>query len=143
MNKLMDKATTGGGTFACIASEKKPLEHRTYPTKKDWEMLSKHGNLPRYDDVVYQFNLQKGLTDVWSDINWYDRSVNKIHPTQKPLDLIERIINTSSSENQVVLDPFMGSGSTGIACINTDRQFIGIEKDPDYFHLATKRIHDH
>ena len=141
MNKLMGKATTGGGTFACIASEKKPLEHRTYPTKKDWEMLSKHGNLPRYDDVVYQFNLQKGLTDVWSDINWYDRSVSKIHPTQKPLDLIERIINTSSSKNQVVLDPFMGSGSTGIACINTDRQFIGIEKDPDYFNLATKRIH--
>ena len=140
MNKLIGKATTGGGTFACIASEKKPLEHRTYPTKKDWELFSKHGDLPPYEDVVYPFNLETRLTDVWSDIDWYDRSVKKIHPTQKPVKLIERIINSSSLPNQVVLDPFMGSGTTGVACKNTGRQFIGIEKDPEYFTLAQTRI---
>ena len=68
-------------------------------------------------------------------------SEGKYHPTQKPLRLMEYLVKTYSNPGNVVLDPCMGSGSTGIACINTDRQFIGIEKDPDYFNLATKRIH--
>lgn len=63
------------------------------------------------------------------------------HPTMKPLQLMEYLVKLVTPIDGVVLDPFMGSGSTGIACINTDRQFIGIEKDPDYFNLATKRIH--
>ena len=54
---------------------------------------------------------------------------------------MEYLVKTYSNPGNVVLDPCMGSGSTGIACLNTDRQFIGIEKDPDYFNLATKRIH--
>lgn len=70
-------------------------------------------------------------------------SEGKYHPTQKPLRLMEYLVKTYSNPNDVVLDPCMGSGSTGIACMNTDRQFIGIEKDPEYFNLATKRIHSH
>ena len=63
-----------------------------------------------------------------------------IHDTEKPIELMEILIANSSKENQFVLDPFMGIGSTGIACINTNRNFIGIEIDKSYFDIAEKRI---
>ena len=62
------------------------------------------------------------------------------HITPKPIDLLEQIIKTSSNENDLVLDCFMGSGSTGIACLNTNRKFIGIEKEEKYFEIAKERI---
>lgn len=62
------------------------------------------------------------------------------HPTIKPLDLTEKIIRNSSREGQTVLDPFMGSGTTGVACVNTDRKFIGMELDEKYFDLSEDRI---
>ena len=64
----------------------------------------------------------------------------KIHPTQKPVELLKGYILLSSKENGVVFDPFMGSCSTGVACIETNRQFVGIEIDKDIFDLAKKRI---
>jgi site-specific DNA-methyltransferase (adenine-specific) len=64
----------------------------------------------------------------------------KLHITQKPLGLITKLITNSSEINQLVLDPFMGSGTTGIACVNTNRSFIGIEKDTQYFRIAKDRI---
>lgn len=63
-----------------------------------------------------------------------------IHPTEKPVDLLEVLIKNSSDEFGVVYDPFMGSGSTGVACKNTSRNFIGIEKDEKYFKIAQERI---
>jgi DNA modification methylase len=68
---------------------------------------------------------------------------NKIHPTQKPVELFERLILNSSKENQIVYDPFMGAGTAGIACINTKRNFIGCEKDPKYFDIACERLTKH
>ena len=65
---------------------------------------------------------------------------NKFHPTQKPVGLSEYFIKTYSNENDIILDNCMGSGSTGIACINTNRKFIGIEIDNDYFKSAKKWI---
>lgn len=65
---------------------------------------------------------------------------NKLHPTQKPVELMQFYITNSSKENEIVLDPFMGSGSTGVACVNTNRNFIGIELDKNYFEIAKKRI---
>jgi DNA modification methylase len=62
------------------------------------------------------------------------------HPTQKPVPLLEYLIKTYTNENETVLDFTMGSGSTGVACINTNRNFIGIEKDDKYFEIAKKRI---
>ena len=59
---------------------------------------------------------------------------------QKPVPLLERLIRVSSNPGAVVLDCFMGSGSTGVACLNTGRDFIGIEIDPDYFNIAKERI---
>lgn len=64
----------------------------------------------------------------------------RLHPTQKPVPLLEYLIKTYTDENEVVLDNTMGSGSTGVACVNTNRKFIGIEKDEKYFEIASKRI---
>lgn len=68
---------------------------------------------------------------------------NKTHPTQKPVELMEYMINTYTNEGDVVLDNCMGSGTTGVACINTGRSFIGIEMDAKYFEIAKKRIESH
>ena len=67
---------------------------------------------------------------------------NRVHPTQKPIPLMEWIIDKYSTHNQTVLDPFMGSGTTGVACANLHRQFLGIELEPKYFEIACKRIED-
>lgn len=64
-----------------------------------------------------------------------------VHPTQKPVPLLEWLIKTYSNEGDVVLDSTMGSGSTGVACVNTERQFIGIELDEGYFEIAKERIY--
>ena len=64
------------------------------------------------------------------------------HPTQKPVEVMEWLIKRLSNENDIILDPFMGSGSTGVACKNTNRKFIGIELDKDYYNMAMKRLGD-
>ena len=64
----------------------------------------------------------------------------KIHPTEKPVKLMERLILASSNKGDTVLDICMGSGTTGVACGNTNRRFIGIELKRDYYHIARKRI---
>ena len=64
----------------------------------------------------------------------------RLHPTQKPTELLEYLIKTYTKEYEVVLDNCMGSGSTGIACLNTNRNFIGIELDKTYFEIAKNRI---
>lgn len=68
-----------------------------------------------------------------------DRDI-RLHPTQKPVALLEYLIKTYTNENELVLDNCMGSGSTGVACVNTNRNFIGIELDENYFNIAKERI---
>ena len=77
-----------------------------------------------------------------TDTLYYNRVVGnmQLHQNQKPVDLCKYLINKSSNENDTVLDCFMGSGSTGVACLQTNRNFIGIELDNDYFKIAEKRI---
>ena len=70
----------------------------------------------------------------------FKRDLPNIHPTQKPVALLEYLIKTYTNEGETVLDNCMGSGSTGVACINTNRDFIGIELDKDYFNIAKQRI---
>ena len=65
-----------------------------------------------------------------------------LHPTQKPVALMEYLIRTYTNEGETVMDNCMGSGTTGVACINTGRNFIGMEQDAKYFEIAQKRIHD-
>jgi len=66
-----------------------------------------------------------------------------LHPTQKPVSLFEYLIKTYTNKGETVLDNCIGSGTTAIACINTGRNFIGIEKEQEYFDIATKRVSDH
>ena len=73
----------------------------------------------------------------------YKKVKNGKHTSQKPVPLMEYLIKTYTNENEIVLDFTMGSGTTGIACCNTNRNFIGIELDKEYFNIAKKRIEEH
>ena len=87
---------------------------------------SKHRDNPegsRYPKTILKYKQEKGL-----------------HPTQKPVGLMEYLIKTYTNEDEIVLDNTMGSGTTGVACMNTNRKFIGIESDKKYFDIAKQRI---
>lgn len=119
----------------------------------------------------YSINLPKGTTLVWikkhvqnfgkylsdAEVAWMkggegvycymDTSLlgetnNRLHTNQKPLGLMKWIIEKATNEGDTILDPFMGSGTTGVACVQTGRNFIGIEIDEGYFKIAEKRIKD-
>lgn len=110
----------------------------------------KAGNFYRHTHELIIF-ASKGKTQrTWSpsetDI-WQCRCVNnvqysKLHPAQKPIELCERMIRNSSLEGDTVLDCFMGSGTTGVACVNSGRDFIGFELDEKFFNIAQRRIND-
>ena len=83
----------------------------------------------------------KFINNCWSKvIEEFKNPTNKKHPTEKPVELMEMYINNSSNEWDIILDPFMWSGTTWVACQNTNRDFIWIEKDERYFEIAKKRI---
>ena len=84
------------------------------------------------------FNKENGLDDIW--IFNFKKQSKLGHETPKPMSLVEKIIKTSSNEGDTVLDPFGGSGTTGIACMNTNRNCILIEKEPKYIEIITERI---
>ena len=103
--------------------------------RKEYKELRKE-----YEELRFTFNLPFGYTDVWDfcvDKNRFD------HPTQKPISIIKRIISASSNKNDLILDPFAGSGTTAIACHDLDRKFICIEKEPKYHEIATQRYNQH
>ena len=85
------------------------------------------------------FNLWNGK-EYKGNILKYKKDYNGYHPTQKPVLLLEDLIKTFSNRNNLVVDLTMGSGTTGVACMNTNRRFIGIEKEKQYFDIAQKRI---
>ena len=87
-----------------------------------------------YNDEYYPISIQK--------FTLANLRKGRLHPTQKPTDLLEYLIKTYTKENEVVLDFTMGSGSTGVACMNTNRKFIGVELDNNYFDIASKRIEE-
>ena len=98
---------------------------------------------PKHEFILYGHKgrrLRNGFR--YADIIKAKRTNNKLHPTQKPVDLLELLLKQSTNENEIVLDCFMGSGSTGVACVNTGRKFIGIELDKNYFDIASKRIEE-
>jgi site-specific DNA-methyltransferase (adenine-specific) len=104
----------------------------------DYEVL-KVMNRDYKDCFKSTFNLWEG-NKYKSNILKYKKDYTGHHPTQKPVLLLEDLIKTFSNENDLVVDLTMGSGSTGVACKNTNRNFIGIEKDENYFNIAVKRI---
>ena len=136
INESLGVKSNGGGMWS-IYTGKNVCEQ--FPTEKLWNKLS---NILRfeypYNKLAQTFNPQMGYTDVWTDIDFYKEK--HLHPTQKPLKLISRLIMASSNEGDIVLDPFSGSGSTQIGCIKLNRHYIGIELDENYYNISIERI---
>ena len=115
--------------------------------KNNWtagDLKAQYGQ--QYEPILYLnkgrcFIMGKRITDVWS----FPRvsTCNLIHQNQKPVSLIEQCINKSSQSGGVIFDGFMGSGTTAIACMNTNRNYIGFELDKEYYELSIKRIKEY
>ena len=104
-----------------------------------WLFWDKNNNMPTYSDGEMAWTNIKGVAV--KKFLHYNQCVDgeRAHPTQKPLPLMEWCLGFLP-DARTILDPFMGSGTTGVACVNLGRSFIGIERDPDYFDIACKRI---
>lgn len=146
--------------FFCSQKQIIPLLDYFVKKKKcNWNLISWHktnpipacGNKYLTDTEFILFFREKGVK-VYGSFDtkrtWYATPLNQSdkkkygHPTVKPLSILENLVVNSSQEGEVVLDCFMGSGSTGVACLNTNRNFIGIELDEGYFNIAKKRIEE-
>lgn len=103
-----------------------------------WEGFREYESLRQeYESLRFKHNLDENHKNVFA----FKRDGGRnYHACQKPLDILTRLVKCSTDEGDTVLDLFMGSGSTGVACVNTNRRFIGIEKDEKYFEIAKERI---
>lgn len=136
INERLGAKSNGGGMWS-IYTGKNVCEQ--FPTEESWDKLSHvlEFDIP-YSRLAQTFNPQMGFTDVWTDIDFY--SERRYHPTQKPLKLIRRLVSASSNEGDIVLDPFVGVGSTVLGCLPLHRHYIGFELNKDYFGIAQRRI---
>ena len=117
------------------------------PTEKNYKRLQEvTGRFNRdYAEIRAEFLKEKNNECTYngnneSDILYFSLNEDRVHPTQKPVALCEYLIKTYTNEGETVLDNCMGSGSTGVACVNTNRNFIGFELDENYFTIAKNRI---
>ena len=156
MWKELKRVIKDNGCIALIAKYQPLRQHEIitifyskssnyYPIKtnldieRDWKQYNKtdlHGKVD-----VGTLGKTKGKYPK-SIIEFSNAVRQKLHPTQKPITLLEYLIKTYTNENDTVLDFTMGSGSTGVAAKNLNRQFIGIELDKNYFDIAEKRINE-
>lgn len=152
IGKKADHVTRIGSTQFSLCTEKTYLELIEVFGIDKMEEFKTFAELKQID-TDYRKNLLKQMNDqypstfnLWegnkykSNILKYKKDYNGYHPTQKPVLLLEDLIKTFSNENDLVVDLTMGSGSTGVACMNTNRDFIGIEMSEVYFNMAKKRI---
>ena len=127
--------------FNCSYERYNPQMVKRYVIKKSKNykksMSGGSGLKVMNDNIKYTHKYPKNIID-FSNAN----QKGKQHPTQKPIKLMEYLIKTYTQENETVLDFTMGSGSTGVACVNTNRKFIGIEQDEKYFNIAKKRVEE-
>ena len=147
--KCFGTASNGGGMASNILTPTK--KNWTFPTKEKYEALQTLGIcLDSYEKLkeidnkhkekfASTFNLWEG-NKYKSNILKYKKDYTGHHPTQKPVLLLEDLIKTFSNENDLVIDLTMGSGSTGVAAKNLNRNFIGIEMDDNYFNIPKTRI---
>lgn len=119
---------------------------RYYPIMVDNKKPTKSGGNPSVSDLLHKNNmvaLKKTYTESYpkSILKFNkDHSSKRLHPTQKPVELFEYLINTYTKENDVVLDTCIGSGTTAIAAINTNRKYLGFEISDEYYNISKKRI---
>lgn len=139
INEKLGVKSNGGGMWS-IDTGNNICEQ--LPTPELWNKLQDilQFEYP-YHKLAQTYNAQMGLTDVWDDINFYEEKNERIHPTQKPLKLINRLINASSNPQNLVLDPFMGSGTTALSCLINSRNYIGFETDATYYNKALERLY--
>ncbi|MEF9984698.1 MAG: site-specific DNA-methyltransferase [Oscillospiraceae bacterium] len=137
INEQLGVKSNGGGMWSIYTGKN---ICKQLPTEEYWSKLQNilSFDIP-YSKISQTYNAQMGLTDVWNDINFYGEK-SRIHPTQKPLDLITRLISASSNDDDIVLDPFIGSGTTAISCIKNNRFYIGFENNFEYYNAARARI---
>ena len=109
---------------------------------KEWTKKDSGNNIIGHLDKQEKAQIKQSIGNKRYPISIlkFNRIRNGLHPTQKPVELLEWLITTYTNENEVVLDNAMGSGSTGEACMKTNRNFIGIEQDDKYFEIAYNRI---
>ena len=112
--------------------------HAYHPQMTTGKLRTKGGGHSKLFDVA----LTSSVNDQYypTSIVEFSNAKRGVHPTQKPVALMEYLIRTYTREGETVLDNCMGSGTTGVACLNTGRQFIGIERDDKYFAIASERI---
>ena len=132
--------------FRVDSSQFSLCTEKTYNKLIDLFAIDKMSGFREYDDISNETDGLNSTFNLWegnkykSNILKYKKDYNGYHPTQKPILLLEDLIKTFSNEGNLVVDLTMGSGSTGVACKNTNRNFIGIEKDEQYFKIAEQRI---
>lgn len=108
-----------------------------------WDKLN--GETDFADCELAWTNLPKAVRKIeflWNGCMRRERDINREHPTQKPVDVMKWAIEHIPTPNRTILDPFMGSGTTGVACVKLGRKFIGIEREPKYFYIACRRIEE-
>lgn len=138
INERLGVKANGGGMWS-IYTGKNICEQ--LPTKDVWTKLEEILDFEHcYEKLQITFNPILGLTDVWTDINFYAEKKQRIHPTQKPFPLIERLVNVSSNIGDVVMDPFLGSGTTAVACEALRRNWVAFETDQQYAAESRARI---
>ena len=107
---------------------------------KPYGKINKRGSMGDNWDEMKRNEYVQQWTNYPTQLLEFSYDKTKLHPTQKPVELLEYLIKTYTNEEETILDNTMGSGSTGVACLNTNRNFIGIEKDDKYFEIAYNRI---
>ncbi len=126
----------------CVFYHQQPTYNPQFKDGKPYKQLS---GIPKGNYDVPHCKRVETINDgkrYPTDFLEFGKVKKTIHPTQKPVDLLEYLVKTYTNEGDVVLDNCMGSGSTGVACVNTGRKFIGIELDKGYFEIAKERINN-
>ena len=138
---------TGNQPYNWFSPKNDGTKQWAFPIKKHYLKLQSTGYFQKPFSEIEEIDLKYRSTfNLWegnkykSNILEYKKDYNGYHPTQKPVLLLEDLIKTFSNKNDLVVDLTMGSGSTGVACKNTNRNFIGIELDKNYFKIAEDRI---
>ncbi len=138
INELLGVKSNGGGMWSIYTGNNKCNQ---VPTKEQWfKFKNIFRLLPDYNTFEEVFNNGMSMGNVLKDYNFTTKP--RLHPTQKPVDLLEYLIKTYSNECNTVLDFTFGSCSTGVACLNTNRKFIGIEMNEEYFDIGVNRMQE-
>ena len=152
----------GWGNASSVTEERNEWDNKP-PTKEDFELIISMANISCiWGGNYFKLPISRGWF-IWvkpernftlseAELAWTNQSFpmrvfecrrsdpDRQHPTQKPLSLMKWCVEKLTNENDLILDPFMGSGTTGVACMETGRRFIGVEKERKYYDIAEKRI---